>query len=181
MRYLFIILVALGLCKSSSAETWCTPSEVRMLADALSVADFPVAQGKLRETLGLHNAHPLYGSRWEEGSSFLIYALTDPKSPNGYYAARLIFSDDVAGKKPEDFAILDVHLMYITAKPKSLNFVFEPATGQHAKILLKIKANLKKNGVSPRQYAEQNARDEALIYETPPPPSSPAAPAGDQP
>ena len=59
-RFIALALLAAPLAKAESKKLeWCTLSDVEKLAVAISVADFPLSQGKLKEVLGLKNAHPV--------------------------------------------------------------------------------------------------------------------------
>jgi hypothetical protein len=149
------LVTALAIASASwaSEANWSSQSEIKRLALAIALTDFPVPQGKLRDIVGLpQHAPPLWGSSYDEGSSFWIAALTAPEAASGYYALRIVYRDYAVPPKPEEGDVLGLEVLFVA--PNGMIFV-----GEHREIVRKmlpeLKDQMKKKGLKPREWAAQ--------------------------
>lgn len=94
-------------------------------------------------------AQPLGGAHDKRGA-FLIYALTNPESDQGYYAVRIYYGamDD----NPDLIPVTHAELLFVS--PTQVTFVAEQGTA-FERILPELKVRMRQKGLSPRDCAEQ--------------------------
>jgi len=162
--HLLVTFVFLAIASSSFAEQppkWGSIADVKHLANALYVTTFPIKQSELRTLLGMHDAHPLFGTNGDSPDThFEIYGLTNPEDKSGYYAARIVFTSKLDGLDPDDFPVLDLQLLFIS--PSHLTFVLERGRYERA-CQNDIRVSTKKKGLSPRERADEMDRIDAIM------------------
>jgi hypothetical protein len=129
---------------------WPSLGEIERFRLSASLADFPVTQRYLIESVGLpKRAVPLGGS-WSTRGEYQIFRLSDLEAEHGYYAVRIYYG--AHEKDPNEIQILGVDVLFIA--PDSTIFVAEQPQYLN-EILSSLKQSMKERGLTPRDFAAE--------------------------
>jgi hypothetical protein len=156
LRRVHIVPVSLagteGIQKKSlqHGTVWPSLGEIERFRLSVSLADFPVTQRYLIESVGLPKGSvPLWGS-WSTKGEFQIYGLSDLEAEHGYYAARIYYG--AHENDPNEIQILGVDVLFIA--PDATVFVAERPWYLN-EILPSLNRSMKERGLTPRDFAEE--------------------------
>ena len=146
----FIALAIPPFCAAAEWE-WCSLLQVKRIALAAQLADYPFPQRRLERVIGARKLPHLGGSNDERGRAYGIVALTDPDSPSGYYAVRIFYILTDPLPKPDEIPIGELQVLFL---PKGrLSFVYEMNRAlKH--MLPDLKKKMQKDGVTPIAFSD---------------------------
>ncbi len=149
------------------------PLQVERIALATLLADLSFT-GMRKTVIGLLQVAALGRIGYEHGRAYGIIALTDPKSPGGYHAVRIIYGLAEPLPKAEDIPLEAVEVVFIS--DTDWTFVYDPEKAM-MHILPDLKRKMQQGGSSPLGFAESFLRDDQQ-EKKPNPASEPTAPSG---
>jgi hypothetical protein len=188
MRTLALILVVsalLGVGLAQSETRWPSMREIRRLSIAVALADYPLPESKVKETIGLPTYLPpvIGGGGSPNRAAFLISALSDPEDPKGYFAIRYRYltspksptgppkyllrkpEEETEQKEPERI-VSEIDILFFTSSP-GLQFKADWSDS----LLLNtgvMKERMEEMKMSPREFSEALIRSVPEESQNPP-------------
>jgi hypothetical protein len=149
-----LLLVAISVGSQDVRATekkLSSAADIERLALAIALTDFPIQQGKMVDVIGDPSYSPMiWGSKAGDGPSYQLAALTDPKSPTGFFAVRCVYKKYDHPLPPEEIEVLSEEIIFIA--PHQMTFVYEQK-GVLEHMLPELKVKMKKMGLKPREFA----------------------------
>jgi hypothetical protein len=147
-RYLSLLFVAFVLAPRLCAAEWEWRSrlQIKQVAMAVQLVDFPLPQGRLHTVIGTKRLPNLFILADDRGKPYGTIALTDPETGDGYFAIRVHY--DLVDPLP---AIGAIEFVFVSAD--GATFLYEP--GQiEKKVVPDLKKKMRERGETPIAFAE---------------------------
>jgi hypothetical protein len=179
MRTLTLILVVAALLRVGLAQSdtrWPSMREIRRLSIAVALADYPLPESKVMETIGLPTYMPpvIGGEESPHRAASLISALSEPEDPKGYFAIRYRYmpspkppngpqeyllrkSEKEAEQKEPERIVSEIDILFCTS---SSGLLFKVDWSESPELIGVMKKRMKEVKMSPREFSEKLTRSE---------------------
>jgi len=167
-------MLRVGLAQSDTR--WPAMREIRRLSIAVALADYPLPESKVKETIGLPTYMPpvIRGGESLYRAASLISALSDPEDPKGYFAIRYRYmpspkppngppeylhrkSEKEAEQKEPERIVSEIDILFCTSSP-GLNFKVD--WSESPELIGVMKKRMEEVKMSPREFSEELMRSE---------------------
>jgi hypothetical protein len=148
IRYASLLLaISIGLLDVRATEVKLSSvADIERLALSIALTEFPIQQGKMVDVVGDPSYSPMIWGDYE----YQYAALTDPKSPMGFFAVRCVYKEYEKLPPPDKIEVLSEEIVFLA--PNQMCFVYEQ-NRQWTHELPNLKEKMKKMGLKPREFA----------------------------
>lgn len=133
---------------------WCSLGDVRRIAAATLLADYPLPQGQLEAIIGRTRLPNLGGAADKEGRACHLFALTSPDANAGFYGLRVHYGNVSPIPSPAQLPIEALEVVFV--RSAALEFVYDPGkTLRH--LLPEFREQMKRESRTPFEFASRFA------------------------